>query len=181
MPFTFTPCSLAGVVLIEPTVFPDERGFFMETYKHSDFVQAGMDVRLVQENHSRSVQGTLRGLHFQRPPRAQAKLVRATMGEIYDVVVDIKADSPTYGKWLCVTLSAENKCSLFVPAGYAHGFCVVSPEAEVVYKTSDEYAPALEFGVRWDDPALGIAWPVSSPRLSARDGRWPSLQQLPRS
>ena len=178
MPFKFTPCSLPGVVLIEPTVFQDERGFFMETYKQSDFVRAGIDIELIQENHSRSVEGTLRGLHFQRPPRAQAKLVRATMGEIFDVVVDVVPRSPTFGKWVSVTLSADNKYSLFVPAGYAHGFCVVSQEAEVVYKTSQEYAPELEFGVRWDDPALGIAWPVSAPRLSARDTRWPVLEQL---
>lgn len=176
MPFTFTECSLPGVVVIEPTVFPDERGFFMETYKQSDFARAGIDVELLQENHSRSVRGTLRGLHFQRPPRAQAKLVRATLGEVFDVVVDVVPRSPTFGKWVSVTLSAENKHSLFVPAGYAHGFCVVSPEAEVVYKTSQEYAPDLESGVRWDDPALAIPWPVSFPRLSRRDSQWPSLE-----
>jgi dTDP-4-dehydrorhamnose 3,5-epimerase len=178
MPFSFLACALPGVVLIEPTVFGDQRGFFMETYKQSDFAQAGIAVEFVQENHSRSVGGTLRGLHFQRAPRAQAKLVRATIGEIFDVVVDVKPGSPTFGKWLSVRLSAENKHSLFVPAGYAHGFCVVSPEAEVVYKTTQEYAPELEFGVRWDDTALAIPWPVSSPSLSVRDTRWPSLEEL---
>lgn len=178
MPFTFTPCSLPGVILIEPRVFPDDRGFFMEAYKQSDFAKAGIDVEFVQENHSRSVGGTLRGLHCQRAPRAQAKLVRATEGEIFDVVADVNRTSPTFGKWVSVTLSAENKRSLFVPAGYAHGFCVVSAEAEVIYKTTQEYAPALECGVRWDDPALGILWPVTSPRLSTRDAHWPSLEQL---
>jgi dTDP-4-dehydrorhamnose 3,5-epimerase len=178
MPFRFTPCALPGVVLIELTVFSDDRGFFMETYKQSDFAQAGIDLEFVQENHSRSLRGTLRGLHFQRPPRAQAKLVRATMGEVFDVVVDVTPGSRTFGKWLSATLSAENKHSLFVPAGYAHGFCVVSPEAEVIYKTTQEYAPELEFGVRWNDAALGIPWPVSSPRLSVRDTRWPTLEQL---
>ena len=176
MPFTFTPTALPGVVIIEPKVFADERGFFMETYKRSDFAAAGLDVEFVQENHSRSVQGTLRGLHLQRPPRAQGKLVRVLEGEIWDVAADIRRESPTFGQWEGVTLSAENRRSIYIPAGYAHGFCVVSPEAQVVYKTTDEYAPELEWGVRWDDPVLGIRWPVSAPTLSARDGNWPPLK-----
>jgi dTDP-4-dehydrorhamnose 3,5-epimerase len=178
MPFIFRPTTLPGVVVIEPAVFPDDRGFFMETYKKSDFIAAGLDVDFVQENHSRSVQGTLRGLHLQRAPRAQGKLVRAVEGEILDVAADIRRESPTFGQWVSVTLSAENRLSVYIPAGYAHGFCVVSPDAQVLYKTTDEYAPDLEWGVRWDDPVLGIPWPVSAPRLSSRDSRWPALSDV---
>jgi dTDP-4-dehydrorhamnose 3,5-epimerase len=178
MPFIFKPTALPGVVVIEPEVFPDDRGFFMETYKKSDFIAAGLDVDFVQENHSRSVLGTLRGLHLQRAPRAQGKLVRAVEGEILDVAADIRRESPTFGQWVSVTLSAENRLSVYIPAGYAHGFCVVSPDAQVLYKTTDEYAPELEWGVRWDDPVLGIPWPVSAPRLSSRDSRWPALKDV---
>lgn len=176
MPFRFEQTELPGVVIVEPKLFPDDRGFFMETYKKSDFAAAGIPVDFVQENHSKSVQGTLRGLHLQRPPRAQGKLVRAIEGEIFDVAVDIRPDSPTYKRWVGVRLSAENRRSVFVPPGYAHGFCVVSLEAQVVYKTTDEYAPELEWGVPWNDPALGIDWPITVPRLSARDSRWPPLE-----
>jgi dTDP-4-dehydrorhamnose 3,5-epimerase len=175
MPFTFSQTSLPGLTIIEPSVFTDHRGFFMEAYKKSEFAAGGIDVDFVQDNHSRSVQGTLRGLHLQRPPRAQAKLVRVLEGEVFDVAADIRPDSPTYGKWVSVMLSSENRRSVFIPAGYAHGFCVVSAQAEVLYKTTDEYAPELEWGVRWDDPLLGIPWPVSEPCLSQRDERWPPL------
>jgi len=178
MPFTFRPTQLPGVVIIEPKVFADDRGFFVETYKRSEFVAAGIDVDFVQENHSKSVRGTLRGLHFQRAPKAQAKLVRAIEGEVFDVVVDIRRGSPTFGRWEAVRLSAENRRSVYVPAGYAHGFCVTSAEAQVVYKTSAEYAPELEGGLRWDDPALAIPWPITGPILSPRDGRWPNLGDL---
>jgi dTDP-4-dehydrorhamnose 3,5-epimerase len=176
MPFTFNPTALPGVTIIEPTVFEDERGFFMETYKKSEFARAGIDVEFVQENQSRSVAGTLRGLHLQRPPKAQAKLVRVLEGEIFDVAADIRPDSPTYGTWVSVALSAESRRSIFIPAGFAHGFCVVSPAAQVAYKTTDEYAPELEFGVRWDDPLLAIPWPCAEPILSERDRRWTFLQ-----
>jgi dTDP-4-dehydrorhamnose 3,5-epimerase len=178
MPFVFHVMDLPGVVVIEPKIFADDRGFFMETYKRSEFATAGIAVDFVQENHSRSVQGTLRGLHGQRPPKAQAKLVRAIEGEVFDVAVDIRRDSPTFGRWVSVTLSAENRRSIFIPAGYAHGFCVVSTEAQVIYKTTDEYAPELEYGVRWNDPVLAIPWPITAPRLSPRDGRWPPLSDL---
>ena len=178
MPFIFESTELPGVVVIEPRVFADDRGFFMETYKHSDFAAAGVPVHFVQENHSRSVHGTLRGLHLQRPPKAQGKLVRVISGEILDVAVDICPDSATFGRWVSVTLSGENRRSVYIPAGYAHGFCVVSAEAEVIYKTTEEYAPALEWGVRWDDPVLAIPWPVTAPRLSERDKRWPPLMEV---
>jgi dTDP-4-dehydrorhamnose 3,5-epimerase len=175
MPLIFTPAALPGVMIIEPKVFDDERGYLMETYKRSEFVTAGIDVEFVQENHSKSLHGTIRGLHLQRPPKAQAKLVRVIAGEVFEVVADVRRDSPTFGQWVGHTLSAENRRSLFVPAGYAHGFCVTTAEAEVVYKMTAEYAPELEWGVRWDDPLLGITWPISSPRLSVRDSRWPAL------
>lgn len=175
MSLIFIPAALPGVMIIEPKVFADERGYLMETYKRSDFIAAGINADFVQENHSQSVYGTLRGLHLQRHPKAQAKLVRVVDGTVFEVVADVRRDSPNFGQWVSFILSAENRRSLFVPAGYAHGFCVTSAEAQVVYKVTAEYAPELEDGVRWDDPVLGITWPISSPRLSVRDTRWPAL------
>src|SRR5688572_30232877 len=177
MPFSFLQTALPGVLIIEPRVFSDDRGFFMECYKKSEFAAAGLDADFVQENHSRSVQGTLRGLHLQRAPKAQGKLIRVVEGEIFDVVADIRPDSPDYGSWISVALSSDNRRSVFIPAGYAHGFCVVSAEAQVIYQTTDEYTPALEWGARWDDPLLAIPWPVSEPLLSERDRRWPLLER----
>jgi dTDP-4-dehydrorhamnose 3,5-epimerase len=175
MPFSFVPLGLPGVVLIEPRAFEDARGFFVETYKQSDFAAAGIPDVLVQENHSRSVRGTLRGLHFQRPPMAQGKLVRVLAGEIFDVAVDIRPDSPTFRQWTGVTLSAATRQLVYVPPWCAHGFCVLSESADVLYKTTAEYAPHLESGIAWDDPAVGITWPIDSPVLSDRDRRWPPL------
>jgi dTDP-4-dehydrorhamnose 3,5-epimerase len=177
MPSTFEPTSLPGVVIIVPRVFGDARGFLMETYKRSEFEAAGLPVRLVQENHSRSAAGTLRGLHYQREPKAQGKLVRVVRGEVFDVAVDIRKGSPTVGRWVGVTLSAENRKSIYIPPGFAHGFCVTSPEAEVIYKTTEEYAPELESGIRWDDPVLGISWPVAHPTVSERDTLWPAFSK----
>jgi dTDP-4-dehydrorhamnose 3,5-epimerase len=178
MPFTFEPTELPGVVIIKPKVFKDRRGFFLETYKRSDFAGAGLTIDLVQENHSKSVQGTLRGLHAQREPKAQGKLVRVIQGEVFDVAADVRRGSPTFGKWVGVPLTGRNRWSVFVPAGYVHGFCVVSKTAEVIYKTTDEYAPDLEYGVRWDDPTLAITWPIQNPILSERDKRWPALSEI---
>jgi dTDP-4-dehydrorhamnose 3,5-epimerase len=180
MPFHFTPLSLPGVVLIEPRTFDDARGFFMETYRQTDFVAAGLRDAFVQENHSRSSRWTLRGLHYQRAPQAQGKLVRVTQGEIYDVAVDIRPDSPAFARWVATTLSADNKRLLWIPPGFAHGFCVVSDGAEVIYKATAEYAPELEHGIPWDDPHLGIEWPVTDPLLSERDRRWPPLRSRER-
>lgn len=177
MPFGFTQTQLPHVILIEPPVFPDARGFFMETYKRSDFAAAGIDEIFVQCNHSRSARGTLRGLHYQRPPKAQAKLVRTVHGEIYDVAVDLRSGSPTYGKWLGLALSASNNRMLYVPAGFAHGFCVISEEAEVSYMTTAEYSPEHESGVIWNDPDLSIDWPIRDPKLSSRDCCWPPFSQ----
>jgi dTDP-4-dehydrorhamnose 3,5-epimerase len=175
MPFTFEPMSIADIVVIVPRVFADDRGFFMETYKQSGFQEAGLPVSYVQENHSRSTQGTLRGLHYQREPKAQGKLVRVVRGEIFDVAVDIRPRSATFRQWVGITLSEENRKSIYIPPGFAHGFCVTSADAEVIYKTTEEYAPELEDGIRWNDPALAIAWPIDAPRLSDRDKRWPDL------
>ena len=174
MPFTFERLEIPEVILIEPKVFGDARGFFMETYKQSDFEAFGIRTPLVQENQSKSERGILRGLHFQKDEYAQAKLVRVVVGEIFDVAVDLRPGSPTRGKWVGVTLSSTNRRMLYVPPTCAHGFYVLSDTAEVIYKTSTEYAPAHESGIMWNDPAIGISWPlVSPPQLSARDQSWP--------
>lgn len=165
-----TDTSLPGVKLIEPKVFGDERGFFYESFNRKAFAEAvGVDVDFVQDNHSRSTRGVLRGLHYQLPPHAQGKLVRVVAGEVFDVAVDLRKSSPTFGKWAGVILSAENKKQLWLPAGFAHGFCVLSDWAEFLYKTTDYYSPAHERCVKWDDPTLAIDWPVKSPVLSAKD------------
>ena len=176
MPFAFERLAIPEVILIEPKVFGDARGFFMETYKRSDFAAFGITEPLVQENHSKSERGILRGLHYQREPHGQSKLVRVVVGEIFDVAVDIRPDSPTRGKWVGVTLSAENRRMLFVPPWCAHGFCVTSDTAEVIYKTTAEYMPALESGLMWNDPSLAIEWPVTTPLLSDRDKKWPPFR-----
>ena len=176
MPFRFTPTDISGVIVIDPPVFPDDRGFFMESYKRSEFAAGGINETFVQCNQSKSARGILRGLHYQKKPKAQAKLVRALSGEIYDVAVDLRKGSPTYGKWTALTLSAENRKMLFVPVGFGHGFCVTSADAEMLYMTTEEYAPDLEAGVLWDDPDLAIEWPVANPVLSARDRAWPRLR-----
>jgi dTDP-4-dehydrorhamnose 3,5-epimerase len=176
MPFRFNPTDISGVIVIDPPVFPDDRGFFMESYKRSEFAAGGINETFVQCNQSKSARGILRGLHYQKNPKAQAKLVRALSGEIYDVAVDLRKGSSTYGKWTTVILSAENKKMLFVPVGFAHGLCVTSADAEMLYMTTEEYAPDLEAGVLWDDPDLAIEWPVANPVLSARDRAWPRLR-----
>ena len=176
MPFSFKQLQIPGLVLIEPRVFEDGRGFFMETYKAPDFAAAGIRGNFVQENHSRSTKGVLRGLHYQNPPSAQGKLVRAVRGEIFDVAVDIRKGSPTWGKWASVILSEENKRILYVPGDFAHGFCVLSEIAEVIYKTTSVYSPESEAGIIWNDADLNIAWPIQEPILSERDRKWPTLQ-----
>jgi len=176
MAFRFTPKDIPEVTVIDPPVFPDERGFFMESYKRSEFVAAGISEAFVQCNHSKSAKGILRGLHYQKHPKAQAKLIRALSGEIYDVVVDLRKGGSSYGKWTAATLSAENKKMLYVPVGFAHGFCVISAEAEILYMASEEYAPDEEAGVLWNDGDLGIDWPIAKPILSARDRSWPRLR-----
>lgn len=169
------------VRLLRERRFADERGWFSETYNERTFAQLGIDVAFVQDNHSLSRRpGTVRGLHFQSPPRAQAKLVRCVRGRIFDVVVDIRAGSPTRGGWVSAELSAESGAQLFVPVGFAHGFMTLEPETEVIYKVSDFYDPACEGGVCWDDPALAIAWPQlgTAPVLSPKDLLLPRLAEL---
>ena len=175
MPFVIKELSLPGVLLIEPTIISDDRGFLMETYKHSDFAACGIREPFVQENHSKSVRGTLRGLHYQRAPHGQGKLVRVITGEIFDVAVDMRSDVPSKWKWTATPLSAANRRMVFIPPWCAHGFCVLSETAEILYKTTAEYTPSHEVGSRWNDPALGIEWPIRAPILSDRDQNWPDL------
>ncbi len=176
----FAPTEIRGIIQITPKVFGDARGFFMETYRQDLFSEAGIPVNFVQENHSSSEQGVLRGLHFQvRQP--QGKLIRAISGQVYDVVVDLRRDSPTFGKWAGTVLSADNKRQIWVPQGFAHGFYVLSTRAEVVYKTTDYYAPQWERTLLWNDPALNISWPLISgmaPKLSSKDALGKPLDSL---
>ena len=169
-----TPLAVPDVLLIEPKVFGDARGFFFESFNQRAFNEVtGLDVQFVQDNHSRSVRHVLRGLHYQLPPYAQGKLVRAVVGEVFDVAVDLRPDSPTLGRWAGAVLSAENKRQMWVPPGFAHGFLVLSEAAEFLYKTTDYYAPEYERSIRWDDPDLGIDWPLDGaiPQLSGKDAQ----------
>jgi dTDP-4-dehydrorhamnose 3,5-epimerase len=177
MSFHFERLEIPEIVMIEPKVFHDDRGFFMETYKYSKFASAGIAERFVQDNHSRSSRGVLRGLHYQNPPKSQGKLVRAISGEVFDVAVDIRKGSRTYGRWVGAFLSEENKRMLYIPDGFAHGFLAVSEVAEVVYKTTEEYAPENEAGIIWNDPKIGIKWPMECPTLNPKDARWPVLSE----
>jgi dTDP-4-dehydrorhamnose 3,5-epimerase len=175
----FIRTDIPEIIIIEPEVFGDTRGFFMETYHASRYAQAGIQATFVQDNHSGSRQGTLRGLHYQIQ-QPQAKLVRVVCGEVYDVVVDIRRSSPSFGKWIGVTLSAENKRQIWVPAGFAHGVYILSEWAELIYKASDLYAPEWERTVLWNDPALGIPWPLinnQEPILSKKDIEGKPLNQ----
>lgn len=167
----FIQQEIQDVILCQPTVFQDERGFFLESYKKTIFSSAGISEEFVQDNHSRSKQGVLRGLHYQIQ-NPQGKLVRTIVGEIFDVAVDIRKNSPTFGKWVGVNLSAENKNMLWIPPGCAHGFYTLTPWAEILYKASDYYAPQWERTIKWDDPAIGIKWPIINnqmPTLSQKD------------
>jgi dTDP-4-dehydrorhamnose 3,5-epimerase len=171
------PTDIPDVVVIEPDVHADGRGFFVETYHADRYRQVGIVGPFVQDNHSRSLAGTLRGLHLQLQ-RPQGKLIRVIEGEIFDVAVDVRRGSPTFARWVGVTLTADNFKQVYVPPGFAHGFVVVSPVAQVEYKCTDLYDPASEIGVAWNDPALGILWPVTQPLLSRRDARHPTLAEL---
>jgi dTDP-4-dehydrorhamnose 3,5-epimerase len=173
----FTPTEIPDVILIAAQVFGDERGFFMETYRASLFEEAGLPSRFVQDNHSGSRRGALRGLHYQIH-QPQGKLVRVVAGEVFDVVVDIRRSSPTFSKWVGVNLSAQNRLQMWIPAGFAHGFYVISDWAEIVYKATDYYAPEWERTLLWNDPDTGIAWPLlngEQPTLSAKDAQGKSL------
>ncbi len=177
MPFQFQKLEIPGLVLVEAQQFGDERGFFMEVYKRSEFAAHGIPETFVQANLSFSARGVLRGLHYQKRPQAQGKLVMALTGQIYDVAVDIRRGSPTYGRWLSLELSADNGRMLYVPAGLAHGFCVLSEQAHVLYQVTDEYARELDRGIAWNDPEIGIRWPIDEPILSVKDAGLPPLAQ----
>lgn len=178
----FKPTPLAGVLLIEPRVFGDERGFFLESWNARTFADAGLNLQFVQDNHSKSARGTLRGLHYQIE-QTQGKLVRVTRGSVFDVAVDMRGDSPTLGQWYGVQLSADNKRMLWVPPGFAHGFYVLSADAEFLYKCTSYYHPASEVSVRWDDPDLAIDWPLidgEAPLLSAKDAAGIKFRDAPK-
>lgn len=175
----FTPTELPGVILVEPDVFGDARGFFMETYHQEKFAGGGIEETFVQDNHSRSVKGTLRGLHYQLAPSAQGKLVRALNGTILDVAVDVRPQSPTFKQWIAAELSGDNKQQLWVPAGFAHGFLVLSETADVAYKCTAFYAPEHERAVIWNDPEIGVDWPITDPVLSDKDAIAPKLADQP--
>jgi len=174
------PLAIPDVVLIEPKVFGDERGFFYESFNQAAFNEAtGLDVTFVQDNHSKSAQNVLRGLHYQLPPKAQGKLVRVLVGEVFDVAVDIRKNSPTFGRWVGERLSAANKRQMWIPSGFAHGFVVLSESAEFLYKTTNYYAPECERNISWNDPALRIEWPLTGePLLSGKDERAPLFADL---
>jgi len=178
MPFTFKRLSIPDVILVEPQLFSDDRGFFYESFRESDFFSNGIDKKFVQDNFSHSVNGVIRGLHFQKAPKAQAKLVTVLKGKIFDVAVDIRKNSPTYGKWVSEILSSDTHNLLYVPEGFAHGFCVVSDEADVLYKVSNEYSQEHERSVIWNDPKLDIQWPIKKPIISNKDNKLSLLENL---
>jgi len=177
MGFNKLETRLEGLVLVEPAVFPDSRGFFLETYRRDDYRELGIDVEFVQDNHSRSQRGAIRAFHFQLEP-GQAKLVRAARGTVYDVAIDLRRDSPTYRQHEAFELSDSNNRQLFVPVGFAHGFCVTSDMADVTYKVSNYYDAASERGIAFDDPELGVEWPVDEPLVSDRDRANPRLREI---
>jgi dTDP-4-dehydrorhamnose 3,5-epimerase len=172
-----TPTPLAGLVRVDIDFFSDERGFFIESWHQRDFAEAGLDLTFVQEGHSRSGKNVLRGLHYQDMTAPMGKLLRCTVGAIFDVAVDLRVDSPTFSQWFGIELSAENKTLLYVPEGFAHGFATISDVAEVQYKQTGFYTPSSEGTVSWNDPDIGVAWPINNPQLSARDEKGMSLQE----
>jgi len=174
----FTETKIRDLFVIEPQVFKDPRGYFLESYSQKIFADNGLHITFVQDNHSRSSRNVLRGLHFQKPPFAQDKLIRVTSGEVFDVAVDIRVGSSTYGKYESVVLSAENHKMFFIPAGFAHGFCVLSEEADFLYKCSNFYSKESEGGIIYNDPDINISWPIQNPILSDKDKLWPSLKNI---
>ena len=176
MPFEKKRLSIPDVLLISARRFKDARGFFEETYKASEFRSLGIDARFVQDNHSHSVRGVLRGLHYQKQPFAQGKLVRVLQGELFDVAVDIRKTSPTYGQWVAEILRGEDSKMLYIPPGFAHGFCVLSETVDFCYKCTAEYNPELDRGILWNDPDIEIEWPIRNPLLSEKDTKLPLLK-----
>ena len=178
MSFRFQELEIPGMVLVEATLREDERGFFQESYKRSAFHEGGIRAEFVQDNFSHSVKGVLRGLHFQHPPKAQGKLVRVSRGVVWDVGVDLRVGSPTFGAWVGVELAEGEGKMLYLPPGLAHGYLVLSEIADLAYKVTAEYAPELDTGIRWDDPELGIEWPLPDPLLSQKDLELPFLREI---
>lgn len=176
MPFKFTQCEINGLVVVEPKVFNDERGFFLESYKKTEFAENGIDVVFCQDNHSVSSKGVLRGLHFQRAPFAQAKLVRVVKGRVWDVAVDIRKNSPTFKRWIGVELSEENRRMFYIPEGFAHGFIALTDDVHLLYKCSNEYSPTHDAGIIWNDPEIAVQWPIDEPVLSEKDNVLPYLK-----
>jgi len=175
MPFNFRQLNIPEVILIEAKSFSDDRGYFLESFKESDFSSNGINTKFVQDNLSHSVKNVLRGLHFQKNPKAQAKLVTTITGTIFDVAIDIRKGSPTFGKWVGEILSETNHKSLFIPEGFAHGFCVISEIADVHYKVNQEYSAENESGIIWNDPTLNISWPVENPIVTKKDLELPTI------
>jgi dTDP-4-dehydrorhamnose 3,5-epimerase len=180
VPFQFAPAPLPGLLVIQPRVFPDARGFFLESYKASEFARAGITQPFVQDNHSLSTRGVLRALHYQLPPSAQGKLVRVLEGRVWDVAVDIRPDSPTYLRWFGIELSADDHRLFYIPPGFAHGFVTLSERAQFFYKCTAEYDKGSERGIRWDDPTLAIPWPLAEVTVSERDAALPRLGEAER-
>jgi len=178
MSFKFEPLAIPDVIRITPVQHGDFRGFFSETYRASAFEAAGIPEVFLQDNHARSTRGVLRGLHYQAPPKAQAKLVRVVHGDVFDVAVDLRVGSPTFGQWAGGLLSGDDGVILYIPEGFAHGYVCVSEHADLVYKVSNEFDAALDGGIAWDDPAIGIPWPVKNPTLSERDLALPTLDAV---
>lgn len=178
MSFQFSELEIPGMVLVETTRWKDPRGMFLESYKRSAFLDAGIPSEFLQDNFATSSQGVLRGIHFQRSPAAQGKLIRVSRGTIWDVGVDLREGSPTFGSWVGVELSGDSGTMLFLPPGFGHGYVVLSDQADVAYKATAEYEPLLDSGIRWDDPTLAVEWPVSTPVLSLKDEALPYLSEV---
>lgn len=177
MPFTFRKTEIDEIVVVDPQLYGDQRGFFLEIYRESDFRKWGIADLFVQDNHSFSKRGVLRGLHYQIPPRAQAKLVYVVQGSVWDVAVDVRRGSPTFGKYVSEELSDENRRMMYIPEGFAHGFCALTDNVHIVYKCTNEFSPEHDSGIRWDDEEIGIDWPIDAPILSERDRNLPSLRE----
>ncbi len=177
MPFSFKPLSISEVVLVEPTVFPDGRGFFLESFKASDFEKANLPTHFVQDNFSCSKKDVIRGLHYQKKPKVQGKLVSVLKGAVWDVAVDLRRQSPTFLKWVASELNDRNHAMLYIPPGFAHGFAALTEDVHLLYKCTSEYEPQADAGIRWDDPDISIPWPVAHPILSEKDRRLPLIHQ----
>jgi len=178
MPFTFRPLTIADVILIEPKIFPDERGFFCETFKASDFAKVNLPTKFVQDNFSFSKKNVVRGLHYQKNPEAQGKLVSVIKGSVWDVAVDIRTDSSTFKKWVAAELSDTNNHMLYIPPGFAHGFITLTEDVHLLYKCTNEYNPQTDAGIRWNDPDISIEWPVNNPIVSEKDATLPYIKDF---